>query len=231
MSSPRTAAEHRRQRRINRIVLPLVLIGAIGVPTLIITAVVQHQQIAGLSMALEAQRQQAQQSGQTPVAKPPGDVKANPGRPTVSPIPGPSGPGPSDAQVYAAVSAYFQAHPVQDGKSPSPAEIAAAVINYLTKHPPKDGEPGPPPSAEQVATQVAAYLTAHPPPAGPKGEKGDKGDQGDQGPGPTAQQIADAVAQYITDHPLPTCPDGYSAQAEQVLTAAGPKDGLLCEKD
>lgn len=52
----------------------------------------QQQTINGLSTGLEAQRRQAQEAGQTPVAKPPGAIKSNPAAPpTVSPAPGPSG--------------------------------------------------------------------------------------------------------------------------------------------
>lgn len=189
----------------------------------------QRQQIAGLSTALAAQRQQAQQSGQTPVAQPPDRVREHPERPTVKPEPGPSGPqgpGPTDAQVRAAVDAYFAEHPVADGRAPTPAEIAAAVINYLKEHPPKQGERGPGPTPEQVASAVAEYLASNPPPSGPPGPQGERGERG---PGPTGEQIAAAVRDYLAANPLPTCPDGYEARAEQVLTATGPKDAVICE--
>lgn len=224
MSNPSPMRWHRRW-----LVPVLTLVLCAGVPTLGIVALVQARQISGLSAGLAAQRQQAQQAGQTPVARPPSEVRQDPARPLTTPVPGPTGergPGPTDEQVAAAVAEYFRAHPVAGGKDPSPAQIAAAVVNYLRKHPPAQGEQGPGPSAEQVATAVGDYLTAHPPAAGPKG---DQGERGEQGPGPTAEQLADAVRSYLTENPPPSCPDGYELRAEQVLTATGPRDAVLCE--
>lgn len=88
---PLTEAEHRRQRRLNRIVLPLVAVGSLVVPSLAIVAAVQHQQIAGLSRALDTQRQQAVQAGQSPAVPDSGQVKKNPAAPLPTPSPGKDG--------------------------------------------------------------------------------------------------------------------------------------------
>lgn len=187
MTSPRTAAEHRRQRRINRIVLPLVLIGAIGVPTLIITAVVQHQQIAGLSTALEAQRQQAQQSGQTPVAKPPGDVKADPARPTVSPEPGPAGPaGANGLSIVGARIASCRLVLIrEDGREYDAGPVCGADGSRgPSGKPGAPGSPGPTGAAGQPGAAG---------PAGPKGDTGAAGKNGADGKPPASYTIVSPI--------------------------------------
>jgi len=179
----------------------------------------QSEQIDALAGALAAEQDAAEDRGETPVAPEPEELIEDP----ETKLPEPQ--GPTDAQVYAAVSAYFTAHPVEDGEDGedvSPAQIAAAVGNYLTEHPPEQGEPGPPPSGDQVAAAVETYLIANPPPAGPPGEDGE-----DASP----EAIAQAVAAYIETHPIEYCPDGYSLIAHTVLTTEGPTDQIDCVAD
>lgn len=217
----RTDAERRRWRRIRWVVLPLVLLVSAALVGLTISVVVLAQRNAAKDTALQAQREQAQRAGQTPVAKPPGEIDKDPDQPLATPTPapsGPRGPGPSDEQVYRAVAAYFAHH-----DAVAPATIAAYVSNYLRAHPPRRG-PGPTP--DQIADAVLSYLTAHPPSPGPAGSPGadgqdgapgERGPQGERGPGPTAEQVADAVRDWLTEHPLPVCPDGTQAQAHRVM--------------
>lgn len=119
-----------------------------------------------------------------------------PGIPGATGPAGPSGergPGPTEAQVRAAVSAYLTANPPAPGRAPTAAEISGAVAAYLAANPPPagppgvagengqpgqpgqegaKGEPGRAPTDEEVAAAVAAYLAANPPPAGPAGPPG-----------------------------------------------------------
>jgi hypothetical protein len=182
----------------------------------------QSEQIDALAAALAAEQDAAEERGETPVAPDPQDLLEDP---EFTPEPGPQGepgPGPSDSQVYAAVSAFFTAHPVEDGEDAAPADIAAAVGNYLTEHPPEQGDPGPPPSGQQVAAAVETYLIANPPPAGPPGENGE-----DASP----EAIAAAVAAYMETHPIEYCPEGYSLVPHTVITTDGPTDQIDCVAD
>jgi hypothetical protein len=186
---------------------------------------VMRQQLTAVTAALEDEQSNVEDLGGEPVAPDAEDLLANP---EYAPVPGPQGeqgeqgPGPTASQVYAAVAAYFTAHPVRDGEDASPAAIAAAVANYLTEHPPAQGDPGPPPSGDQVAAAVEAYLIEHPPPAGPPGADGEDA---------TPEAIAAEVAAYLETHPLEYCPDGYSLVAHTVLTTDGPTDQIDCVAD
>lgn len=211
-------SERTRQRRITLVALPLALIVSVALVGLTTAVVVLAQRNSGYRVALDAQRDQARRSGQTPVARAPGQIDQDPDRPLATPTPGPRGergqqgergPGPTDEQVSAAVASYFHHH-----NAVEPATIAAYVANYLHKHPPTRG-PGPTP--EQVSSAVMSYLTDHPPSPGPAGSPGTTGDQGPRGPGPTPEQVAKAVADYLRAHPVPVCPDGTEAQAHQVV--------------
>lgn len=185
----------------------------------------QSEQIDALAAALAAEQDAAEDRGQTPVTPDPSDLLDDP---EFEPKPGPSGPpgpGPSDTQVYAAVSAYFMAHPVQDGEDASPAAIAAAVGNYLAENPPAQGEPGPPPTGDQVAAAVETYLIRNPPPAGPPGKDGEDGEDA------SPEAIAAEVAAYMETHPIEYCPEGYSLVAHTVLTTDGPTDQIDCVAD
>jgi hypothetical protein len=181
-------------------------------------------QVNSLSRALDVQRQQAVQAGQSPAVPDSGQIRKDPAQPLPSPgqkgDKGDQGPGPSDAQVQAAVTGAFGAHPEWIKKGIDPAVLGAFVVNYLQAHPPKNGKDGKPPTAEQISAAVLAQLQANPPspgPSGPSGPPGQKGEKGDQGPGPTDQQVADSVASWFQSHPLPNCPAGTTAQAHHVL--------------
>lgn len=89
---PTVDAEGRRQRRINAVVLPVVLVLTVAMSVLAVAVAVLYQQNVGLSKALTAQCQQTKKLGHTCVAAPAASVRANPGQPTVSAQPGPSGP-------------------------------------------------------------------------------------------------------------------------------------------
>lgn len=150
---------------------------------------------------------------------------------------GEPGPGPSDAQVYAAVAAYLVDNPVT-AEGPSSAEIATAVANYLSEYP-----PGPTPA--QVAAAVAEYLTANPPAAGAAGANGTdgadgaagvdgapgppgpEGPQGETGPPPSAEDVAAAVQEWMDANPFPDC-EGGTWEPYTVVTTAGPIDTVLC---
>ncbi len=117
-------------------------------------------------------------------------------------VPGPAGPGPTDAQVAAAVASYLRANPPASGRAPTDAEISAAV---------------------------AAWLTANPPSAGPRGETGPQGEQGPAGPGPTDEQIAAAVAAWLAANPPPHCPAG--SHVEEYRPPLDKRTMLVCVKD
>lgn len=95
---------------------------------------------------------------------------------------GPVGPGPSDSQVQAAVTAYCAPRDGCTG-SPSSAQVAAAVRAYCS-----DGTcTGP---AGRNATGAA----------GAAGTNGQNGAAGAQGPGPSDAQVAAAVDSYCGTH-------------------------------
>lgn len=194
----------------------------------------QGAQIDALYAALGDEQSNVEDLGGEPVAPPADDLLDDPDYTGPQGPQGEPGPGPSDAQVYAAVAAYLADNPVT-AEGPSSAEIAAAVAEYLRDYP-----PGPTP--EQVATAVAAYLTEHPPAAGidgadgadgspgPAGPSGPPGPQGEAGRAPTAEEVADAVEAFMREHPLPpSCPDGYEFEARTLLTLDGPPvEAVIC---
>lgn len=109
---------------------------------------------------------------------------------------GPQGPGPSDAQVEAAVQAYLVAHPIA-GKPPTTDQVAAVVAVYMAQHPPAagptgpagaTGAQGPPPSDTQIAAAVAVWEQSHPAPSGPPGPSGPAGPSGIGQTGPQGPQ-------------------------------------------
>lgn len=195
----------------------------------------QGAQIDALYAALGDEQSNVEGLGGEPVAPPAEDLLDDPDYTGPQGPQGEPGPGPSDAQVYAAVAAYLAANPVTaDG--PSSAEIAAAVANYLADYP-----PGPTP--EQVSAAVAAYLTEHPPAAGadgadgtngsdgapgPQGPQGEPGPPGETGRAPTAEEIAAAVEEFMHDNPLDEPCDGGTWEPYTVVTTAGPVDTILC---
>lgn len=144
--------------------------------------------IAALADAESSARAQIKALGGTPGVPPPQVIISGAAGAT-----GAQGPGPSDAQVQAAVDVYLLEHP--PSASVPAAQVEADVASYLALHPPA---PGPPPSDAQVATAVAAYMAVHPAPSGPPGSPGASGEPGQVGPsgpagaqGPAGQNGAD----------------------------------------
>lgn len=138
----------------------------------------QDAQINGLAGAVSSARAQIQGLGATPVVPAPSKILETI---SVSGAQGPQGPGPSDAQVAAAVSAYLQAHPVPGVSS---QQVATAVDAYFAASPAPSGPQGPGPSQQQIADAVASYMAANPAPSGPAGPVGSPGvgATGPQGP-------------------------------------------------
>lgn len=185
----------------------------------------QAKTISDLGAALGTAEQQLKQHGITPLPPPPQQIIEQGAA-------GPPGPGPSDAQVLAAVTLYLQAHPLPTAPPPSAAVIAAAVADYLKANPPaagKDGAPGAAASSAQVADAVAAYLAAHPPAAGPTGPQGPAGVQGEPGavgPSGPAGPAGKDGEQGTTGAPGPACPSGYSPTPETV----NGHNAVVCEQ-
>lgn len=148
----------------------------------------QEQNVTALSSYLADTESVLKAHNYSPVPPPPEKIIQGPA--------GPAGPGPSDAQVAAAVAAYLQQHPIA-GQPPTTDQIAAVVAVYLVQHPPAAGAAGPGPSDTQIQAAVAVWENTHPTtgppgpsgPAGPSGAAGPSGEAGAQGspgpPGPT----------------------------------------------
>lgn len=134
----------------------------------------QAQVDTALSKLDEANRE-LQARGQQPVATPasgdPADaVAAAVTARVIAQLP----PTPTAEQVAQAIVPAVTANVL----GPSQAQITAAVGAYFVRNPP---QPGPPPSQADIDAAVQRFLSQNPPPAGPKGDKGDKGDQGEPG--------------------------------------------------
>ncbi|NUU21590.1 MAG: hypothetical protein HOV68_08760 [Streptomycetaceae bacterium] len=128
---------------------------------------------------------------------------------------GAQGPGPTDAQVYAAVALYMSGRDLVD-----PADLAAAVADYIAEHPPADGADAPPVSGEQILAAVASYLAANPPP---------KGDPGEDGRPPTSEEILAAVAAWFAENPGPYCKPGFEPREADIPTVdQGIIHALVC---
>jgi hypothetical protein len=122
-------------------------------------------QSSALAGGLQTAESQLEAHGITPSVAAPSEI--------ISQVAGPSGPGPSDSQVQAAVNAYLDAHPPT--ANVDPAALSLTVDAYLEQHPPS---PGPPPASSAVAAAVADYLASNPPPSGPAGPQGSPGADG-----------------------------------------------------
>lgn len=157
--------------------------------------------------------QQVRQLGQQCVADP-DELRGDPGEP------GEPGPPPSDAQVYAAVSTWFQANGTTEV---DPGSLATAVASYFAANPI---------TSEQLLDAVDVYLTEHPPepgPAGSPGPQGETGPAGETGPPPTAEEITAALEAWLAEHPLPLCPTGYTPEPQQLLTLdGGTVEAIIC---
>lgn len=181
--------------------LPHILIGALLVILMLLIYTItnvmelrtsesqQAQKVTAFSSALAGAQAQLKQHGIQPSQPAPSQIIAQIG--PAGPQ-GVQGPGPSDAQVQAAVQAYLAAHPIA-GQPPTDAQVAAVVAMYWAQHPPAAGPAGPtgvqgpPPSDKQIADAVAAWQTAHPvvAPSGPSGPPGPSGASGAPGVGAT----------------------------------------------
>lgn len=175
----------------------------------------QNAAITQLAAGLGTTEQQLKAHGISPSAPPPASIIAQAGPA------GPPGPGPSDAQVQAAVDVYLGEHP-PTGTVPA-AQVEADVTAYLAQHPPA---PGPPPSDAQVADAVATYMAAHPAPSGPPGSPGAQGQPGVGETGPAGPPGA-AGPQGPQGEPGPACPSGYQLTSE---TMASGRQALVCEQ-
>lgn len=133
----------------------------------------QQQTISNLSDGLATTERQLEAHGIKPSAPSPSQLVVGPAGPA-----GAAGPGPSDAQVQAAVDVYLAAHPPAAGASASDTQVLDAVTVYLVAHPPAPGQNA---TAAQISTAVAAYMAANPAPSGPAGATGAAGAQGEQG--------------------------------------------------
>lgn len=185
----------RRAVRVAIAALIVVIFGLIGI---LFWQVHENSQVAAENAAVARSRGQAlgtanaklTQNG-IPAVKPtkvkatPGDTNVGPTTPSSTPSAergrrgetGAQGPGPSAAQIDAAVEQYCSAHGDCQGK-PTKAQVAAAVLTYCDKRDDCQGPTGP---------------------TGGTGETGEPGKDGAQGPGPTADEVADAVAAYCAD--------------------------------
>lgn len=144
----------------------------------------------------------------------------------LEPVPGPRGPGPTVAQVRAAVTDYLADNPPEPGRPPTDAEIDAAVAGFCADGACQgvageagqdgsdgvDGEAGRPPTSDEIVAAVTAFCAASD--ACDKGDKGDPGtngtdgDDGEDGRGITAMtfegdgiQTCDLVVTYTTGEP------------------------------
>lgn len=158
----------------------------------------QARTVTALSSYLGGAQAQMKAAGITPSQPAPSQIIAQAGPPGPQ---GSQGPGPSDAQVQAAVQAYLTAHPIA-GQPPTTDQIAAVVAVYMVQHPAatgatgpagSQGAPGPAPSDSQIQAAVAVWETAHPVvapsgPAGPQGVPGASGASGAPGVGATGPQ-------------------------------------------
>lgn len=157
MTFVRSLRQSRRWRDWAAFALAVLIAGALAWTTYHI-GLLQRQNEA-LASALEQQRQQAEDSGQEPVAPPPDEILRDPQL-----VVGPQGPrGPSG-------------YPGADGRDGQPGS-------------PGSPGPTGPPGAQGVAGMGGAPGQAGPPgpagsagPPGPAGPQGEQGPQGDAGP-------------------------------------------------
>lgn len=193
----------------------------------------QAKVIADLVSIGNGAQAQLKQNGLQPSQPAPSQVIAQAGPPGPA---GATGPGPSDAQVAAAVQAYLQQHPIA-GQPPTTDQIAAVVAVYMTQHPAPSGSPGPSgaagsgPSDAQIAAAVAVWEQGHPSvgptgPAGPVGPSGPAGAAGAAGP---------SGAAGVSGEPGPSGPAGPTGPAGSDPAGWTYKDALgvthTCEPD
>lgn len=181
-----------------------------------------------LATALDQQRGQAIDAGQTPVVPPADEIREDP---EVVEVPGPQGepgPGPTDEQIAAAVARWCAQFGCSRG--PTPAQVAAAVAQFCDANgecrgpagddgePGRPGQPGadaPPITDEEIDAAVARWCGARDECRGPAGADGAPGEDGQdsQVPGPTGP-------------PGPTCPEGWHQAERQV--GIPPETWMVC---
>lgn len=146
----------------------------------------QGKVISGLVAVGNGAQNQLKQNGITPSQPAPSQIIGQTGAQGPPGATGATGPGPSDAQVAAAVRAYLLANPIA-GQPPTTSQIAAVVAVYMAQHPAPAGSPGPTgaagpgPSDAQIAAAVAVWESGHPS-VGPSGPSGPPGPTGPAGP-------------------------------------------------
>jgi hypothetical protein len=191
------------------VVAALALAVAVGVPMLY-HRTGQSDQRAKHAEGVAQANQQALQSANA-------CIRVSCGTPVPTPSPtvvhGERGPGPTVAQIDAAVSGYCAARNDCIG-TPSAEQVAAAVrafcsagacrggrgaagVSGLAGRPGESGAAGgtgPAPSDQEIADAVTAYCAAHGDCTGPAGPKGDVGDQGSTGPQLEGRRVSPAAA-------------------------------------
>jgi hypothetical protein len=159
------------------------------------------------------------------IAKGPDQVVEEP------PKQGERGPGPTEAQVSAAVVSYCESHQCKgaDGRTPSPDDVAKAVLAYCTGGTckGKDGAPAPAVTPEELGIAVATYCA----------DGRCVGPAGLPGPAPTPEEIATAVANYCANG---ACKgeDGVDGEKGEkgdppssITFTNGPMAGYTCTQD
>lgn len=182
--------------------------------------------VSDLSAGLSTANQQLQQHGIKPLAPPPQQIIEQGAA-------GPPGPGPSDAQVLAAVTLYLEAHPLPSAPPPSAQQISDAVAGFMKANPVPAGKDGSPATDAQVAAAVASYVAAHPPADGAPGPAGPTGPAGTGVPGPAGPSgPAGKDGESITGPPGPSgpagpaCPSGYTPTPEKI----NGNNAVVCEQ-
>lgn len=146
----------------------------------------RDRQIDGLSTALAAQRRQASESGQTPVARAPDQVREHPERPTVKPQPGPTGPtGPAGLSIVGARIDGCDLVLIREDGQEYPAGPVCGPVGSRgpSGSPGAAGSPGPSGSPGADGQDGA---TGPQGPAGPPGKDGQDGADGQDGQPPSS---------------------------------------------
>lgn len=167
-----------------------------------------RQQFDSLSASYADLYQEAVVAGADPEAPAPEEIpEPDDSAPEISipdPVPGPTGetgargPGPTQAQVVQALSAYCSNNDCTP--APTVAQVAAAIADFCGDggcrgedgtdgQNGQDGAPGRPPTAEEISTAVTAFCA--------DGScRGADGADGKPGPPPTDAQVAEQVELY-----------------------------------
>ena len=177
-----------RRRWRDWAVIAVALVVAAGLGWLFYANQVRAQQVRALSAALAAQRAQAVQAGQSPVAPPPQQILATP-----TPIAGPSGPaGPAGLNGRGIASARCVSAMWQVVYTDGSVDSSAGTCTGPAGPPGVSGSPGPAgtPGATgapgQAGAPGAAGQQGDPGPAGPTGSPGPAGSPGAAGKPPAS---------------------------------------------